>query len=130
MGAGGPKEKVEEEMMIIKLERMEVQMEKEKNLKQLAQIEGRPVPAHRVPDYIDPKFAKEHKIYDEDDGKGGAKGKGKSVGKKPAKEAASAKSKKSKSSKKSKGKKKGKSQNKNNFKMIAEYLMNKSADFF
>lgn len=83
MGSAGAKEKVEEQMMIIKLERMEVQMEKEKNLKKLEEIEGHSVSRHKIPDYIDPKFAKEKNIYEDDDKeiKKGGKPKSKSVSK-------------------------------------------------
>ena len=58
MGCGSPREKIEDEMMVYKLERMEVQMEKEKELKKLAEIEGHTIERHFVPDYIDPKFQK------------------------------------------------------------------------
>ena len=62
MGCGSPREKIEDEMMVYKLERMEVQMEKEKELKKLAEIEGHTIERHFVPDYIDPKFAKEKRL--------------------------------------------------------------------
>ena len=65
MGCGSPREKIEDEMMVYKLERMEVQMEKEKELKKLAEIEGHTIERHFVPDYIDPKFAKEKRLYAE-----------------------------------------------------------------
>ena len=48
--------------MVYKLERMEVQTEKEKELKKLAEIEGHTIERHFVPDYIDPKFAKEKRL--------------------------------------------------------------------
>ena len=64
MGCGTPKEKVEDEMMVYKLERTEIQMEKEKELKKLAEIEGHTIERYRVPDYIDPKFAKENRLYE------------------------------------------------------------------
>ena len=66
MGCSGEKEKIEDKMMIMKLERMEVQMEKEKILKRLSEIEGRTVRSSLIPDYIDPKFAEEKKIYNAD----------------------------------------------------------------
>ena len=66
MGCAGAREKIEDQMMLMKLERMEVQMEKEKHLKRLSEIEGHTIKGGQVPDYIDPKFAKEKKIYDDD----------------------------------------------------------------
>ena len=65
MGCGSTREKIEDEMMVYKLERMEIQMEKEKELKKLAEIEGRTIERHKVPDYIDPEFAKEKKLYED-----------------------------------------------------------------
>ena len=65
MGCGSAREKIEDEMMVYKLERMEIQMEKEKELKKLAEIEGRTIERHKIPDYIDPEFAKEKKLYEE-----------------------------------------------------------------
>ena len=67
MGCAGAREKIEDKMMLIKLERMEIQMEKEKELKKLAELEGHTIQRSHVPDYIDPKFAKEKQIYDDDD---------------------------------------------------------------
>ena len=67
MGCSGPREKLEDKMMLMKLERMEIQMEKEKELSKLSQIEGHKIKPCHVPDYIDPKFAKEKNIYDDDD---------------------------------------------------------------
>ena len=67
MGCSGPREKIEDKMMLMKLERMEIQMEKEKELSKLSQIEGRKIKPGHVPDYIDPKFAKEKNIYDDDE---------------------------------------------------------------
>jgi len=64
MGCGTAREKLEDKMMVYKLERMEIQMEKEKELKKLAEIEGHTIERNRVPDYIDPKFAKENRLYE------------------------------------------------------------------
>ena len=61
MGCAGAREKIEDQMMALKLERMEIQMEKEKELKKLAEILGHTVKRPIIPDYIDPKFAKEKK---------------------------------------------------------------------
>ncbi len=65
MGCSTTREKIEDKMMVYKLERMEVQMEKEKELKKLAEIEGHTIERHKIPDYIDPEFAKERKLYEE-----------------------------------------------------------------
>ena len=67
MGCAGEREKIEDKMMLMKLERMEVQMEKEKTLKKLSEMEGRQIPFGHVPDYIDPKFAKDKNIYDDEE---------------------------------------------------------------
>ena len=67
MGCAGAREKIEDRMMLVKLERMEVQMEKEKELKKLSELEGHSVKRSQIPDYIDPKFAKEKQIYDDDE---------------------------------------------------------------
>ena len=67
MGCGGAKEKLEDQMMLVKLQRMEIQMEKEKELKKLSEMEGKPVKRGIVPDYIDPVFARENNLYDEDE---------------------------------------------------------------
>ena len=65
MGCTSPREKLEDEMMVYKLERMQIQMEKEKELKKLAEIEGKCIKRSKVPDYIDPVFAKEKKLYED-----------------------------------------------------------------
>ena len=65
MGCGTAREKLEDEIMVYKLERMEVQMQKEKELKKLAEIEGHVIERHHIPDYIDPEFAKEKRLYPE-----------------------------------------------------------------
>ena len=66
MGCSGDKEKLEDQMMLVKLKRMEIQMEKEKELKKLSEIEGKPVKRGIVPDYIDPVFAREKNLYEDD----------------------------------------------------------------
>ena len=63
MGCGSVREKLEDQMMVYKLERMEIQMEKERELKKLSDIEGHAIERHHVPDYIDPQFAKEKRLY-------------------------------------------------------------------
>ena len=67
MGCAGEREKIEDKMMLIKLERMEIQMEKEKELQKLSDIVGHEIKGSHIPDYIDPKFAREKQIYDDDD---------------------------------------------------------------
>ena len=67
MGCAGEREKIEDKMMLMKLERMEVQMEKEKELKKLSELEGHTIKRQHIPDYIDPAFAREKQIYDDDD---------------------------------------------------------------
>ena len=62
----GDKEKIEDQMMLMKLERMEIQMEKEKHAKKLSEMEGKDIKPGNIPDYIDPEFAKEKNIYDDD----------------------------------------------------------------
>ena len=67
MGCAGEREKIEDKMMLMKLERMEVQIEKEKELKKLSELEGHTIKRQNIPDYIDPAFAREKHIYDDDD---------------------------------------------------------------
>ena len=67
MGCSGAREKIEDKIMLLKLERMEIQMEKEKELNKLSEIAGHKIKPGQIPDYIDPKFAKEKNIYDDDD---------------------------------------------------------------
>ena len=67
MGCSGEKEKIEDKMMEIKLERMEIKMEKEKELKKLCEMQGRSIKRTHIPDYIDPQFAREKQIEDYDD---------------------------------------------------------------
>ena len=62
MGCTTPKEKIEDQMMQIKLLRMEIQMERENKVNQLSQMEGRKITYQHIPDYIDPQFTKEKKI--------------------------------------------------------------------
>ena len=66
MGCSTTREKIEDKMMVYKLERMEIQMEKEKELKKLAEIDGHTVERHQIPDYIDPDFARERKLHEKD----------------------------------------------------------------
>ena len=62
MGCSGEAQAVKDQMMLLKLKRMEIQMEKEKEIKKLSDIEGRPIKAGIIPDYIDPEFAREQNL--------------------------------------------------------------------
>ena len=73
MGCAGAREKLEDQMMLMKLERMEIQMEKAKALQKLSEIEGHKIQRNHIPDYIDPKFAKERQIYEDDEAIGDKK---------------------------------------------------------
>ena len=57
MGCTSSLEKIEDEMMQLKMLRMEIQMERENNINQLEEIENRKIIHPNIPDYIDPKFA-------------------------------------------------------------------------
>ena len=59
MGCGSPKKEVENQMMIIKLEKVNIQMERIKNLKLLEEMDGCKIKVNSMPDYIDPKFAED-----------------------------------------------------------------------
>ena len=61
MGCGDAKRNVENEMMIMQLERANIQMERQKNLKLLEEIEGKKRKIITIPDYIDPGFSKSQK---------------------------------------------------------------------
>ena len=67
MGCSDGREKIEDKMMLMKLERMQIQTAKVKELKKLSDIEGYEIKRADIPDYIDPMFAREKKIYDEYD---------------------------------------------------------------
>ena len=62
MGSSGSREDIENQMSLIKLQRMEIQVEKEKELKKLSEMGGGDVQRNEVPDYIDPPFAKKKKF--------------------------------------------------------------------
>ena len=67
MGCSGAREKIQDKIMFLKLERIEIRIEKEKELNKLSEIEGHKIKPSQIPDYIDPKFARENNIYDNDD---------------------------------------------------------------
>ena len=65
MGCGTTREKIEDEMMKLKLIRFEIRMMKEKEQQKLAEILGKPVRRRVVPDYIDAAFAERKKKEEE-----------------------------------------------------------------
>ena len=62
MGCAGAKETLEDKMLLMKLDRLEIQMRKEIELKKLNEKYGEPIRKSIVPDYIDPEFAKEYNL--------------------------------------------------------------------
>ena len=62
MGCAGAKETLEDKMLLMKLDRLEIQMRKEVELKKLNEKYGEPIRKSIVPDYIDPEFAKEYNL--------------------------------------------------------------------
>ncbi len=61
MGCGNAKEKIENEMIAMKMERTKIQMERRNNIKLLEDIDGRKIEEPNIPDYLAAK-AKEIKI--------------------------------------------------------------------
>ena len=62
MGCAGAKETLEDKMLLMKLDRLEIQMRKEVELKKLNEKYGEPIRKSIVPDYIDHEFAKEYNL--------------------------------------------------------------------
>ena len=56
MGCGNSKEKVEDEMMKMKMKRIELQMERYNQLQLLKEIDGSEIKPPVIPDYLDPKY--------------------------------------------------------------------------
>ena len=56
MGCTADRQTIEDQIMLLKLERMEVQMAKDKEIKKLSELEGRPIQGTEIPDYLDPEF--------------------------------------------------------------------------
>ena len=56
MGCSNPKEKIENEMLKMKMKRIELQMERYRELQKLKDIEGFERKPPIIPDYIDPKY--------------------------------------------------------------------------
>ena len=52
MGCGNAKEKIENEIIAMKLERVEVQMERRNQIKLLEDIDGRKIEEPNIPDYL------------------------------------------------------------------------------
>ena len=58
MGCSNTKEKIENEIIEMKMERVRVQMERRNNIKLLEDIDGRKIKEPSIPDYLCPK----HKV--------------------------------------------------------------------
>ena len=56
MGCGTAREKLENEMIMMKLERIGIQMERQNQVKLLENIDGRKIRVPNIPDYLDSKF--------------------------------------------------------------------------
>ena len=56
MGCGNSREKIEDQMMKLKMARIEVQMERYNHLEKLKSMDGRQRKAPLIPDYIDQTF--------------------------------------------------------------------------
>ena len=56
MGCGNPQEKLEDEMLNLKIARIELQMERYNQIQLLKEKQGTQVNTSTIPDYIDPKF--------------------------------------------------------------------------
>ena len=67
MGCTGSRENLEDQILLMRLDRMEVQMMKELELKKLSENHGVAIKKGFIPDYIDPDFAKENNIYEDDE---------------------------------------------------------------
>ena len=52
MGCSNAREDIEDQIMLIRLKRMNIQMEREKNLKLLSDLEGYPINMENLPDYL------------------------------------------------------------------------------
>ena len=62
MGCGSPKEKIEDEMMKAKMERIEIQMERINQLHLLKNTYGKEIKTALIPDYIDINFLQDYLI--------------------------------------------------------------------
>ena len=52
MGCGSMKEKIENEMIAMKMERVTIQMERKNQIKLLEEIDGRKIIESKIPDYL------------------------------------------------------------------------------
>ena len=55
MGCGNAREKLENEMIMMKLERIGIQMERQNQMQMLEKIDGKKMKVPKIPDYIDTK---------------------------------------------------------------------------
>lgn len=62
MGCGNTREKIENQIMEIKMARIELQMERYNQIEQLKGIDGQKISIPLIPDYIDNKFLKDYLI--------------------------------------------------------------------
>ena len=56
MGCGSAKEKLENEMIVAKLQRIGIQMERQNQVKLLENIDGRKIKVPEIPDYLESKL--------------------------------------------------------------------------
>ncbi len=63
MGCSGIQKNIENEMMLIEYERINLQLERMKTLKKLEEIDGIKRKGNAIPDYLDPKFARNKKKF-------------------------------------------------------------------
>ena len=66
MGCGDPKEKIENEMLKMKMERIALQTERYKQLELLNKLDGCTRKQPKIPDYIDPTFLKNNPLKQSD----------------------------------------------------------------
>ena len=65
MGCTGDRQTIEDKMMVLKLERMEVQMAKDKEIQKLSIMDGKPIKTTNIPDYIAPELSDEKNSSEE-----------------------------------------------------------------
>ena len=56
MGCGSAREKLENEMILMKLERIGIQMERQNQVKLLENIDGRKIKVPNIPDYLESRL--------------------------------------------------------------------------
>ena len=52
MGCGNVREDLEDQIMLVRLQRMKIQMEREKSFKQLSELEGMTINIDNISDYL------------------------------------------------------------------------------